>query len=63
MSDDATKEVLRQELDKICGEIDSIGGLSSYQEASKLGQSVERGGDSAKVLIVWLREEGTQARR
>ncbi|KAI9697960.1 MAG: hypothetical protein M1836_004313 [Candelina mexicana] len=30
------------------------GGLQSYQQASIIGQSSERGGDSSKVLMQWL---------
>jgi 25S rRNA (adenine2142-N1)-methyltransferase len=33
------------------------GGLESYQLASRTGQSVQRGGDSSKVLVEWLRDE------
>jgi hypothetical protein len=32
-------------------QIEANGGLESYQIASKLGQSMDRGGDSSKVLI------------
>ena len=35
-------------------QIDAAGGLSTYQNASILGQSGLRGGDSSKVLIDWL---------
>ncbi|KAL5334574.1 putative methyltransferase-domain-containing protein [Aspergillus crustosus] len=35
-------------------EIEANGGLKSYQIASKLGQSLERGGDSSRVLIDWM---------
>ncbi|KAL9623273.1 MAG: hypothetical protein Q9160_002380 [Pyrenula sp. 1 TL-2023] len=31
------------------------GGLSQYQLASTIGQSADRGGDSSKVLVSWLR--------
>ncbi|KZZ98223.1 hypothetical protein AAP_00484 [Ascosphaera apis ARSEF 7405] len=34
--------------------IEALGGLESYQLASKKGQSKERGGDSSKVLLEWL---------
>ena len=37
-------------------EIDSHGGLASYQVASLTGQSKERGGDTSKVLVDWIRE-------
>ncbi|KAI5293490.1 hypothetical protein KEM52_005486 [Ascosphaera acerosa] len=36
-------------------EIEALGGLESYQLASKKGQSKERGGDSSKVLLDWLK--------
>lgn len=36
--------------------IEKNGGLKVYQEASKLGQSKTRGGDSSKVLVEWLQE-------
>ncbi|KAL4890404.1 putative methyltransferase-domain-containing protein [Aspergillus ambiguus] len=39
---------------KLDAQIQSHGGLESYQLASKLGQSLERGGDSSKVLIDWI---------
>ncbi|KAL8922575.1 MAG: hypothetical protein Q9208_005078 [Pyrenodesmia sp. 3 TL-2023] len=32
------------------------GGLQKYQEASIQGQSAERGGDTSKVLMEWMRE-------
>ena len=34
--------------------IDVAGGLPKYQEASIQGQSVQRGGDTSKVLVEWL---------
>ncbi|QIW98388.1 hypothetical protein AMS68_003906 [Peltaster fructicola] len=47
---DATKaQALQQEIDK-------LGGLKSYQQASILGQSKDRGGDSSIVLMQWLQE-------
>lgn len=36
-------------------EIESNGGLATYQQASLLGQSHDRGGDSSKVLVDWLK--------
>lgn len=42
---------MARELD---AQIDAKGGLESYQLASKLGQSSDRGGDSSKVLVDWL---------
>jgi 25S rRNA (adenine2142-N1)-methyltransferase len=35
-------------------EIDSQGGIKSYQRASLIGQTSERGGDSSKILMQWL---------
>jgi len=35
-------------------QIDSQGGLESYQRASLQGQSNDRGGDSSKILMEWL---------
>jgi 25S rRNA (adenine2142-N1)-methyltransferase len=47
----AGNEDLVREID---GRIQANGGLESYQLASKLGQSLERGGDSSKVLVDWI---------
>lgn len=44
----------REELSQIEEQLLKQGGLQAYQAASVLGQSTERGGDSAKVLIGWL---------
>lgn len=52
----------KEEIDRIDQEIESLGGLESYQTASKHGQSIERGGDSAKVLIGWLKELGVKGK-
>ncbi|EFX00393.1 hypothetical protein CMQ_7395 [Grosmannia clavigera kw1407] len=35
-------------------EIESLGGLSKYQQASLQGQRRDRGGDSSRVLMQWL---------
>jgi len=51
-------------------EISALGGLERYQQASLLGQSKDRGGDSSRVLLDWLKpslpsknkELGTQIR-
>ncbi|KEZ44873.1 Uncharacterized protein SAPIO_CDS3005 [Scedosporium apiospermum] len=51
-------------------EISALGGLERYQQASLLGQSKDRGGDSSRVLLDWLKpslssknkEIGTQIR-
>lgn len=42
--------------DGISKSIEENGGLQVYQAASKQGQSKDRGGDSSKVLVEWLRE-------
>lgn len=42
--------------EEIAEAIEKNGGLKVYQEASKLGQSKTRGGDSSKVLVEWLQE-------
>ncbi|KAL4902452.1 hypothetical protein BDW74DRAFT_64328 [Aspergillus multicolor] len=41
-------------VDKLDAEIKANGGLESYQIASKLGQALDRGGDSSKVLVDWI---------
>ncbi|KYK61896.1 hypothetical protein DCS_03041 [Drechmeria coniospora] len=38
----------------ISTEIASLGGLNQYQQASLHGQSIERGGDTSKILLKWL---------
>jgi 25S rRNA (adenine2142-N1)-methyltransferase len=38
----------------ISHQIESQGGIRKYQEASLLGQSNDRGGDSSKILMEWL---------
>lgn len=42
-------------VNQLDSEIRANGGLESYQIASKLGQSLDRGGDSSKVLVDWVR--------
>lgn len=44
-------------------EIAASGGLTTYQLASTLGQSAERGGDSSRVLVEWLQPVLQEARR
>jgi 25S rRNA (adenine2142-N1)-methyltransferase len=39
------------------------GGLESYQLASKAGQSLERGGDSSRVLVDWMSPTLSQLKR
>lgn len=41
----------------IDAQIQANGGLESYQIASKLGQSMDRGGDSSKVLMDWIKPQ------
>ncbi len=36
------------------GQIDALGGLAKYQQASIQGQSSQRGGDTSKMLVEWL---------
>jgi 25S rRNA (adenine2142-N1)-methyltransferase len=51
----AIKDGNHAKADAISKEIDSKGGLKKYQEASLLGQSNDRGGDSSRVLMDWLK--------
>ncbi|RXK37123.1 hypothetical protein M231_05574 [Tremella mesenterica] len=44
------------ELKQVEAEIEALGGLDAYQQASIMGQSTVRGGDSSRVLIPWLKE-------
>ncbi|KAL8796017.1 MAG: hypothetical protein Q9195_001593 [Heterodermia aff. obscurata] len=37
-------------------EMEAMGGLAKYQEASIQGQSLQRGGDSSRMLTRWLAE-------
>ncbi|WVR09176.1 hypothetical protein IAU60_006238 [Kwoniella sp. DSM 27419] len=57
-SSDGSVAALQDDLSRIEKEMEELGGLEAYQEASKLGQSRERGGDSSKVLVQWLVEMG-----
>ena len=45
--DDTTANAVRQE-------INSLGGLKRYQDASLAGQGRDRGGDTSAVLVTWL---------
>lgn len=49
-------DALQKELASLNAELESLGGLEAYQHASTLGQSSQRGGDSSKVLIKWLKQ-------
>lgn len=37
-------------------QMEDLGGIRKYQQASIQGQSAERGGDTSKVLMEWLRD-------
>jgi 25S rRNA (adenine2142-N1)-methyltransferase len=39
-------------------QISKDGGLEKYQHASQIGQLTSRGGDTSKVLVSWLEEDG-----
>jgi 25S rRNA (adenine2142-N1)-methyltransferase len=45
-----------QELAEVEREMEDLGGLAAYQEASILGQDETRGGDTSKLLVTWLKE-------
>lgn len=45
-----------QELAEVEKEMEDLGGLAAYQEASILGQDETRGGDTSKLLVTWLKE-------
>lgn len=42
----------------IARQIEESGGLKAYQQASITGQSSSRGGDSSRLLMDWLKDEG-----
>ncbi|PSR90391.1 putative methyltransferase-domain-containing protein [Coniella lustricola] len=48
---------------KISAEISSLGGLEKYQQASLQGQRNDRGGDSSKVLMDWLKAIETEQQK
>jgi hypothetical protein len=48
---------LQKRLDEVDQKLKDIGGLDAYQAASRLGQTDDRGGDSSKVLVEWLKDE------
>ncbi|KAJ3540875.1 hypothetical protein NM208_g4862 [Fusarium decemcellulare] len=39
---------------RLASEVAKLGGLDHYQKASLQGQSLDRGGDTSKVLLEWL---------
>ncbi|KAJ2905602.1 hypothetical protein MKZ38_004896 [Zalerion maritima] len=45
----------QKEVDIIESELASLGGIEAYQRASLQGQRNDRGGDSSKLLMEWLR--------
>ncbi|KAK1598778.1 nucleolus protein [Colletotrichum navitas] len=44
----------------IAADISALGGLEEYQRASLQGQRVDRGGDSSRILLDWLRSANLQ---
>jgi 25S rRNA (adenine2142-N1)-methyltransferase len=65
----AIKDGDNAKAEAIAKEIELKGGLKSYQKASLLGQSNDRGGDSSRILMDWLKpivpilKEQTTSRR
>ncbi|WVQ75442.1 hypothetical protein IAR50_005067 [Cryptococcus sp. DSM 104548] len=51
----AARDAVSSSLQKLEIEMEGLGGLDGYQKASTLGQSKERGGDSSRVLIDWIK--------
>ncbi|KAJ0338799.1 hypothetical protein COL154_008727 [Colletotrichum chrysophilum] len=45
----------------LAAKISALGGLKEYQQASLQGQRTDRGGDSSKVLLDWLRPANLQS--
>lgn len=58
----ATAKGDHETIRRLQAELDGSGGLESYQLASTLGQAAERGGDTSKVLVEWLRDDFQQTR-
>ncbi|KAF6823479.1 nucleolus protein [Colletotrichum musicola] len=52
-----------QKADALAQEIAALGGLEEYQRASLQGQRTDRGGDSSRVLMDWLRSAELQPAR
>ena len=50
----------RTTVERLQAELEASGGLQKYQKASIQGQSSERGGDSSKVLIEWIKDLSPQ---
>lgn len=53
-----TREKLVECLGYIMTQVHKRGGLRDYQLASRVGQTANRGGDSSKLLVDWLKELG-----
>lgn len=51
-----------EQIHELEAQLAASGGLETYQLASTVGQSAERGGDSSRVLVDWLRS-AIEARR
>jgi 25S rRNA (adenine2142-N1)-methyltransferase len=49
---------LEKELQNVQEDLDNKGGLATYQQASIAGQGSNRGGDSSRILVSWLRGQG-----
>ncbi|KAI0933850.1 hypothetical protein AcW1_005562 [Taiwanofungus camphoratus] len=49
---------LKKALMEVEREMEELGGLSTYQRMSSIGQGNDRGGGTEKVLIEWLKELG-----
>lgn len=55
-STSTTAQTTAQQLAQVEEEMQALGGLEAYQSASILGQDEQRGGDTSKVLVKWLKE-------
>lgn len=53
-----SRDDLLKSLGYVMHEVSSRGGLRDYQLASRVGQSNNRGGDSSKMLVSWMKELG-----
>lgn len=53
-----SRDELLKSLGYVMHEVFSRGGLKDYQLASRIGQSNNRGGDSSKMLVSWMKELG-----
>ena len=57
-SGDETSRDAEKHLAEVEKQLEEQGGIQEYQRASVNGQSSQRGGDSAKVLVEWLKKRG-----